>query len=211
LLPGHSRRAPEQATVPSKESRRAAQALPRATPLAAPDQGRRDARRRSVQGRSPDAGVDPAPPSITVFLDTTPPAAPRLLEVPAKVSRDGKPDFRFESADDHAFPGEGDHPGIFYEPFDASLRRIRPPGPTLHSSNPFDSYVSIWRQRCLTTYQCSASARPVYEAGSGSLGFGIPELLRAGLYEFRIQARDAVGNESPATRYRFRILRAKTR
>jgi hypothetical protein len=160
---------------------------------------------------SDEDGADPAPPSISVFLDTTPPAAPELLETPAKVSRDGKPDFRFESTDDHAFPSEADHPGIFYQPFDASLRRIRPPGPTLHSSNPFDSYLSVWRQRCLTIYECSAFARPEYEAGNGSLGFGIPELLRPGLYEFSVQARDAVGNESAATKYRFRILRPKVR
>jgi hypothetical protein len=156
-------------------------------------------------------GVDPTPPSVTVFLDTTPPSAPVLLEAPDRVSRDGKPDFRFASADDRAFPGDGDHPGIFYEPFDASLRRIQPRGPTLHSSNPFDSYISIWRQRCMTVYECSASARPVYEAGNGSLGFGVPELLRPGLYEFAVQARDAVGNESPSTRYRFRILRPSPR
>jgi hypothetical protein len=160
---------------------------------------------------SDEDGVDPAPPSIAVFFDATPPAAPDLLDVPAKVSRDGKPDFRFKSADDRAFPGEADHPGIFYQPFDASLRRVKPRGPTLHSSNPFGSYVSIWRQRCMTIYECSAFARPEYEAGNGSLGFGIPELLRPGLYEFGVQARDAVGNESPATRYRFRILPPKTR
>jgi hypothetical protein len=160
---------------------------------------------------SDEDGVDPAPPSVTVFLDTMPPSAPVLLETPDRVSRDGKPDFRFESADDRAFPGDGDHPGIFYEPFDASLRRIQPRGPALHSSNPFDSYISVWRQRCITTYECSAFARPVYEAGNGSLGFGIPELLSPGLYEFEVQARDAVGNESPATKYRFRILRLKSR
>ncbi len=160
---------------------------------------------------SDEDGAEAIPSSVSIFLDTTPPATPALLLAPAKVSHDGKPDFRFESADDHALPAEADHPGIFYQPFDASLRRVRPPGPTLHSSNPLDSYVSIWRQRCMTTYECSAFARPVYEAGNGSLGFGVPELLSPGLYEFRVQARDAVGNESPAARYRFRILRPKSR
>jgi hypothetical protein len=154
-------------------------------------------------------GVDPSPPSVTIFLDTTPPTAPELLKSPPTLSQDGKPEFRFMSTDDHAFPGEYDHPGLYYPPFDASLRRLKPPGPTLHSSNPFGSYVSIWRLRCMTPYECSAFARPEYEAGNGSLGFGIPELLRPGLYEFGVQARDAVGNESPATKYRFRILRPR--
>lgn len=166
---------------------------------------------RSRSSRATRTESTRPPPSITIFLDITPPAAPTLLDVPAKVSRDGKPDFRFESADDRAFPGEDAHPGIFYQPFDASLRRLRPRGPTLHSSNPFDSYISVWRQHCMTSYECSASARPEYEAGNGSLGFGIPELLRPGLYEFGVQARDAVGNESPVTRYRFRILRSQPR
>jgi hypothetical protein len=150
------------------------------------------------------------PSSVSIFFDTTPPEAPDLLEAPSKLSRDGKPSFRFESGDDHAFPGEDDHPGIFYQPFEASLRRVRPPGPTLHSANPFDSYLSIWRQRCMTTYECSAFARPEYEAGNGSLSFGVPELLRPGLYEFAVQARDAVGNESATTKYRFRILGPKS-
>lgn len=156
---------------------------------------------------SDEDGTDPSPPSVAIFLDTTPPSTPTLLRAPEKASRDGKPDFRFGASDDHAFPAEGDHPGLFYQPFDAQLRRVRPPGPALHSSNPFGSYVSILRQRCASVSMCSASARPEYEAGNGSLGFGIPELLSPGLYEFAVRARDAVGNESPAARYRFRVLR----
>ncbi|HVY78157.1 MAG TPA: hypothetical protein VG898_06600 [Solirubrobacterales bacterium] len=156
---------------------------------------------------SDEDGTDPSPPSVTIFLDTTPPSTPTLLRVPAKVSHDGKPNFRFAASDDHAFPAEGDHPGLFYQPFDVRLRRLRPPGPTLHSSNPFGSYVSVWQQRCASVSVCSASARPEYEAGNGSFSFGVPELLSPGLYEFAVKARDAVGNESASARYRFRVLR----
>lgn len=156
---------------------------------------------------SDEDGTDPSPPSVAIFLDTMPPSTPELRRVPEKASPDGKPDFRFGASDDHAFPAEGDHPGLFYQPFDAQLRRLRPPGPTLHSSNPFASYLSVWREWCASVSECSASARPEYEAGNGSLGFGIPELLSPGLYEFSVRARDAVGNESPAARYRFRVLR----
>lgn len=160
---------------------------------------------------SDEDGTDPSPPSIPIFLDTTPPSTPVLIRTPNLASRDGKPDFRFEASDDHAFPADGDHPGIFYQPFDARLRRLQPPGPVLQSSNPFGSYVSIWRQRCATVNSCSASARPVYEASNGYFSFGIPELLSPGLYEFSVRARDAVGNESNAVRYRFRILRPTRR
>jgi hypothetical protein len=155
---------------------------------------------------SDEDGTDPSPPSVSIFLDTTPPTTPTLVRVPEKVSRDGKPEFRFSASDDHAFPGEGSQ--LIYEPFDARLRRLQPPGPSLRSGNPFDSYVSIWRQRCASVSACSASARPEYEASNGSFGFGIPELLAPGLYEFSVGARDAVGNESPFARYRFRVLRS---
>ncbi|HEX8690324.1 MAG TPA: hypothetical protein VF729_08780 [Solirubrobacterales bacterium] len=161
---------------------------------------------------SDEDGVDPSPLSVTVFLDVTPPSRPALLEAPKRVSRDGKPSFRFSSRDDHSLPGEADHPGVFYQPFYATLRRLRPPGRTIGSSNPFGSYVSVSRERCFTTFECSAYARPVYSAyASRGLWTGFPELLAPGLYEFRVQARDAVGNESATTTHRFRILRPRPR
>jgi hypothetical protein len=156
---------------------------------------------------SDEDGVDPAPPSVTIYLDTTPPSTPTFLRAPPRISRNGKPNFRFTASDDHVFPSEGDHPGIYYPAFDASLRRLRPRGPTRQSSSPFGSYVSLWRERCLTAAVCSASAQPVYSSYAGrGLWFGIPELLSPGLYEFRVQARDAVGNESPVAKRRFKVL-----
>lgn len=142
------------------------------------------------------------PASVSVIYDTTPPAAPELTEMPPRVSHIRKPIFRFASTDNvRLLTKRG-------EPLVAGLRRLHPPG-QVYRQNGSGSYLSTWGPFCPTLLACSARSQAVYEAAERGLFFGIPERLVAGLYEFRVRARDAVGNKSALTTYRFRIAPGK--
>lgn len=151
-------------------------------------------------------GVDPSPPAVTVVVDRIPPTTPELVEAPPRTSRDRKPQFRFTSTDDHSFPDDRSR----FNAFKVTLRRVRPPRSNLKGD--FRMTTPVSRLTCFTIRECSASARPVYWANAPrGLSFSVPELLDPGLYEFRVGARDSVGNKSAAAKHRFRILRSKQR
>lgn len=153
---------------------------------------------------SDEDGTDPSPPSVRVFLDRTPPTAPRLLKAPPRVSRDHKPRFRYFSTDDKGFPTRT---YTSTELFQARLRRLRPPGPLLGKGDPFGTYLEWRGPFCPTPRRCTETDFAAYSASAGhGATFGVPEHLNPGLYEFTARAFDAVGNRSPLTRYRFRVL-----
>jgi hypothetical protein len=144
------------------------------------------------------------PATVAVTYDATPPSAPELTQVPAHVTHERKPIFRFAATDDVRLISKRD------EPFWAALRRLDPPG-QVYRTNRSGSYLSVWGPTCPTLRSCSDRGQAVYEGFDRSLGYGVPERLVAGLYEFRVRARDAVGNVSPYTTYRFRIVPRRAR
>ena len=147
-------------------------------------------------------GVDPNPPTVTAIYDTVAPAAPRIVSAPPRVSRDPKPKFRYSAVDERLLYD------TYNDPFSASLRRIKPPGPRLHTGNPFGSYLEWRGPFCPTEFTCTEVAWPAYSAsGEGGTSFGIREHLSPGLYEFRVSVSDTVFNESPVKKYRFRVLK----
>jgi hypothetical protein len=147
-------------------------------------------------------GTDLEPPSITVTMDRTPPAAPQLTQVPPRRSRIRKPIFRFSASDDIRLVRSGG------EIFTAALRRLKPTG-AVYRDTFANSFLEVWGPRCPTLLTCSTRAQASYMVNEHWYSYGEPERLIPGLYELRVRARDAVGNKSPLTTYRFRILRGK--
>lgn len=154
---------------------------------------------------SDEDGTDPAPPSVTVVIDRTPPTAPELTRKPPRRSWVRKPIFRFTASDDlRLVRRRGDT-------FTGSLRRLNPPGLVWKSTISGGSFLSIWFPSCPTLLTCSTRAQASYMVSEDWYSYGEPERLTPGLYEFRVRAWDAVLNESPLTTYRFRVLRGKPR
>lgn len=150
-------------------------------------------------------GAEASAQSVQVLMDRQPPSAPQFLKLPERTSRDHKPRFRYLSTDDNGFP---ERTYTSTELFDAQLRRLRPDGPKLSKGDPFGNYLEWRGPYCPTPRECSETDFAAYSADAGhGLSFGVAEWLRPGLYEFSVSATDAVGNESPRSRYRFRILR----
>jgi hypothetical protein len=147
-------------------------------------------------------GVEPRPQSVDVLLDRTPPSAPELTSAPAPRSHDHKPLFGFSASDDHRLVREDG------EMFSGALVRLKPTRFAYRSGGDFEGgFLSVWPLECPTLLACSDTARAAYMASERSYSYGEDEWLLAGLYELRLRARDAVGNKSPLTTYRFRILR----
>jgi hypothetical protein len=144
-----------------------------------------------------------APASVVATYDVEPPQPPELTEEPPRVSHDRKPVVSYTATDDVQLLG-GKRP----EPFRAVLRRLTPTA-YRYDENPSGSYLSARFPRCSSLLTCSDTDQAVYEAWERNFTYGVPERLVAGLYEFRVRARDAVGNVSPYTTYRFRILRGR--
>lgn len=144
------------------------------------------------------------PATLAVTYDAIPPLAPELTQVPSHLTHERKPIFRFAATDGVRLISKRD------EPFWAALRRLDPPG-QVYRANPSGSYLSVWGPTCPTLRSCSDRGQAVYEAFERGFGYGVPERLVAGLYEFRVRARDAVGNVSPYTTYRFRVVPRRKR
>lgn len=144
-------------------------------------------------------GTDPNPPSATVTFDSIPPTAPVLEDRPPPRSRRHKPVFRFSASDDIRLVRAAENI------FAVSLRRIRP-APFVYEEDGNDGSFHWGQLRCTTLLSCSAQAVAYYWGWGNGVSLGIRERLPAGLYEFRGRSRDAVGNKSPLTTYRFRIL-----
>lgn len=152
---------------------------------------------------SDEDGTDPSPPTTSIFLDLKKPSAPRLKKAPRRVGGVRKPRFRFVSTDNLRFPSKT---STSVELFDARLRRLRPPGPSLGMGDPFGNYLEWRGPRCPTPRRCTQLVWAAYSvSGEGGTSYGFPERLNPGLYEFRVRSRDQAGNRSPTTRYRFRI------
>jgi hypothetical protein len=139
------------------------------------------------------------PASVIVSYDTTPPSAPELTQMPPHRSRIHKPLFRFAATDDVRLISKRN------QPFKAELRRLDPPEVIFHERSE-GGYLGTWVPPCSTLLTCTGRSQAVYEGFQRGFGFGVPEWLPPGRYEFSVLARDAVGNESPLTRYRFQIL-----
>jgi hypothetical protein len=139
------------------------------------------------------------PASVTVDYDTTPPSAPELTQMPPRRSRIHKPLFRYAATDGVRLLSKRD------QPFKAELRRLDPAEVIFHEHSE-GGYLGTWVPRCSTLLTCAGRSQAVYEGFQRSFGFGVPEWLPPGRYEFSVLARDAVGNQSPLTRYRFQIL-----
>lgn len=152
-----------------------------------------------------DDGTDRQPPAIPVLLDRQAPAAPVLTKVPPQRSRIHKPVFRFSASDGQQLVGRRENI------FTAWLRRLNPPGAVYRSWSDADSFLNMWFARCPTLLTCSTRAQAAYMANEHWYSYGEPEWLVPGVYELRVRARDAVGNKSPLTSYRFRILRGEAR
>lgn len=145
-------------------------------------------------------GTDPNPPTVEATLDREPPTKPVLIAKPPKRSRIHKPNFRFRSEDEIRFVTSR------ADSFFARLRRVRPDR-EVFTRRGEAGFFSPWTQSCPTLLTCTGQAKVVYFVpGFGGLGLGMAEWLPAGLYEIFVRARDAAGNKSPLTRYRFRIL-----
>jgi hypothetical protein len=155
---------------------------------------------------SDEDGTDPSPPSVTAVYDTTAPAAPEIVSAPPRVSRNAKPKFRYAAVDERKLFD------TYNDPFSASLRRLKPTrGPRLHTGDPFGNYLEWRGPFCKTPFRCTEVSWAAYSAsGEGGTTFGIRERLSPGLYEFRVSVQDTVFNESPATTYRFRVLKPKS-
>lgn len=149
---------------------------------------------------SDEDGTAPNPPSAVVTFDRTPPTRPKLEVRPSRSSRRHKPVFWF-SASDEVRLVRADEERIFT----AKLRRLRP-SPHLYREGGSDGSFEWSMFRCPTLLTCSARGRAYYWGRGNGVSTGIYERLPRGLYEFRIRARDAVGNKSPFKTYRFRIL-----
>lgn len=144
-------------------------------------------------------GTDPSPPSATVTFDSVPPSAPLLEDRPPPRSRQHKPVFRFSASDDVRLVRKWENN------FTVSLRRLYP-SPFLYRKGAVAGSFEWGLTECPTLLLCSARAAAYYSGWGNGVSFGIRERLPAGLYEFRGRSRDAVGNKSPLTTYRFRIL-----
>lgn len=144
-------------------------------------------------------GTDPNPPSVTVTFDSTPPTAPVLEDGPPPRSRQHKPVFQFSASDDVRLVSADE------SIFTVALRRIRP-APFVYEEDGNDGSFHWSLLECPTLLFCSTQARAYYWGWGNGVSFSIRERLPAGLYEFRGRASDAVGNRSPLTTYRFRIL-----
>jgi hypothetical protein len=147
-------------------------------------------------------GTDPEPPSVTVTMDRTSPAAPELTQVPPRRSWMHKPIFRFSASDDVRLVSRN------REIFTAVLRRLKPTR-AVYRDTYASSFLEVWGPRCPTLLTCSTRAQASYMVEEHGYSYGEPERLIPGLYELRVRARDAVGNKSPFATYRFRILRGK--
>lgn len=148
-------------------------------------------------------GQEAAPKSVGVIFDPVPPSAPVLTQKPKRRSWERKPVFRFTASDDTRLVRRS-------RLFTATLLRLKP---TYEHYGEYDGegVLSTWFPRCPTLLTCSTRAQAVYMAHESSYSFGEPERLVAGLYEFRVRARDAAGNRSPLTTHRFRIVPGKPR
>lgn len=148
-------------------------------------------------------GTDLNPPAVEVTLDRKPPSKPVLVTKPPRRSRIHKPNFRFRSEDDIRFVTGRD------ASFFSRMRRVRPNREVFRRRGDA-GFFAPEEQRCPSLLTCIGQARVVYFVpGFGGLGLGMPEWLPPGLYEIFVSARDAAGNKSPLTRYRFRILRGR--
>lgn len=144
------------------------------------------------------------PATATVIYDTTPPSAPELTEAPSRRTRIHKPLFRYTATDDVRLIDKRQ------EAFRAELRRLDP-SEVIFRERRESAYIGSWIPHCATLLTCTGRSQAMYEGFQRGLGIGVPEWLRPGLYEFSVYARDAVGNKSPVTRYRFRILPGRRR
>jgi hypothetical protein len=143
------------------------------------------------------------PASVTVAYDRTPPSAPTLTEAPAHATHLHKPLFRYTSTDDIRLIDNKD------QPFRSALRRLDPPEVIYRERS--GTYIGSWVTHCASLLTCAGRSRASYEGFQRSFGFGVPEWLPPGHYEFTVLALDSVGNKSPRTRYRFRILPGRVR
>jgi hypothetical protein len=144
------------------------------------------------------------PASVEVAYDTTPPSAPELIQVPPLASHVHKPIFRYTATDDVRLVGSR------REEFRSQLRRLNPPE-VIYRERRESGYIGSWVTHCQSLLTCAGRSQAMYEGFQRSYGIGVPEWLPAGRYEFSVYARDAVGNESPPTAYRFRILPGRRR
>jgi hypothetical protein len=153
----------------------------------------------SVVARDED-GVDPKPKKVEIFFDRTPPSAPELTAAPPPVGRDHMPVFGFTASDETQLVREDE------EVFTGALVRLKPTRFVYRSDRFGNGFLSVWPLECPTLLTCSNQARAAYAANERSYSYGEEEWLNPGLYELRLRAHDAVGNDSPRTSYRFRIL-----
>ena len=147
-------------------------------------------------------GSDPDPPTVTSVIDRTSPSTPSILEAPARSSRDRTPRFKFTATDDRRIQDE------YNQPLPAQLRRLEPAGAPITNASPLGRYLEWRGPSCPTPRRCTEVAWPAHavESKNGTTFVGQREHLLPGLYELSVRARDIVGNESAAARYRFRIL-----
>jgi hypothetical protein len=122
-----------------------------------------------------------------------------LEDRPPPRSRQHKPVFRFSASDDVRLVRAGE------SIFAVKLRRLRP-SPFVYEEDGNDGSFHWSLLECPTLLSCSARAVAYYFGWGNGVSLGIRERLPAGLYEFKGRSRDAVGNKSPLTTYRFRIL-----
>lgn len=156
----------------------------------------------TVRARDED-GMEAAPQRVVVTFDPTPPSAPVLTQKPPGRSWEHKPKFYFSASDDMRLVRPSGT-------FTASLTRLAP-GEEDYDERDSVTAMSTWLPECPTLLTCSTHSEAIYFSEEDWFSRGETEWLVPGLYEFRVQARDAAGNRSRATTYRFRILRGKPR
>jgi hypothetical protein len=156
----------------------------------------------TVRARDED-GPEAAAKSVTVVYDPAPPSAPALTEKPPRRSWEHQPEFHYTASDDLRLVRPE-------RTFVAWLNRLAPTKEDYGEQDGVTA-MSTWLPECPTLLTCSTRSQAIYFAEEDWYSFGEAEWLVPGLYEFSARARDAAGNRSPLTTYRFRILRGKPR